>query len=98
MRKGAEESAGGDDAVQNNIPRGVAESMPVAEASSASNCSTLLLDREQLARAINVSSRTVSNWQSSGKIPFLKPSPRCVRFYLPEVLAALRRFTVKEVK
>jgi len=69
--------------------------MPLAEASSAS---TLLLDREQLARAINVSSRTVSNWQSSGKIPFLKPSQRCVRFVLPDVLRALQRFEVKEAR
>ena len=57
-----------------------------------------LLKRQQLARAINVSSRTVSNWQSSGKIPFLKPTERCVRFYLPDVLASLKRFQINAVK
>lgn len=98
MKKKVSESANGDVAVQNNIPSDVAESMPVAEAPSASNCSTLLLDREQLARAINVSSRTVSNWQSSGKIPFLKLSQRCVRFVLPDVLASLKRFQINAVK
>ena len=98
MKKKVSESANGDVAVQNNIPSGVAESTAQAEASSQSNGPTLLRNRKQVARAINVSCRTISNWQSSGKIPFLKPSPRCVRFYLPDVLAALRRFTVKEVK
>jgi hypothetical protein len=57
-----------------------------------------LLKRQQLARAINVSSRTVSNWQSSGKIPFIKPSERCVRFHLPSVLAALWKFEVKALR
>ena len=57
-----------------------------------------LLKRQQLARAINVSSRTVSNWQSSGKIPYLKLSERCVRFVLPDVLRALQRFEVKEAR
>jgi hypothetical protein len=91
-------AANGDVAEQNNIPSGVAESIPVGEASSASNRSKLLLDREQLAHAINVSSRTVSNWQSSGKIPYLKLSERCVRFVLPDVLRALQRFEVKEAR
>ena len=55
-----------------------------------------LLKRLQLARAINVSARTVDNWQRQKKIPFIRISTRCVRFHLPSVLAALRRFEVKE--
>jgi hypothetical protein len=55
-----------------------------------------LLKRPQLARAINVSPRTVDNWQKQKRIPFLKLSARCVRYHLPSVLAALRKFEVKE--
>jgi hypothetical protein len=55
-----------------------------------------LLKREQLARAINASPRSVDNWQKQRKIPFIKISPRCVRFHLSSVLAALRKFEVKE--
>ena len=55
-----------------------------------------LLKRPQLARAINVSARTVDNWQKQKRIPYLKLSARCVRFHLPSVLAALRKFEVRE--
>ena len=55
-----------------------------------------LLKRLQLARAINVSARTVDNWQKQKRIPYLKLSARCVRYHLPSVLAALRKFEVKE--
>ena len=57
-----------------------------------------LLKRHELARALNASPRSVDNWQRQKKIPYIKISPRCVRFYLPAVLAALRRFEVKEAK
>ena len=56
-----------------------------------------LLKRLQLAKAVNVSPRQIDNWQRSKKIPFLKLGPRCVRFHLPSVLAALQRYTIKEV-
>jgi hypothetical protein len=55
-----------------------------------------LLKRRQLARAINVSARTVDNWQKQKRIPYLKLSARCVRYHLPTVLGALRKFEVKE--
>jgi hypothetical protein len=55
-----------------------------------------LLRRPQLARAINVSQRTVDNWQKQKRIPFLKLSARCVRYHLPSVLAALRKFEIRE--
>jgi hypothetical protein len=57
-----------------------------------------LLKRPQLARAINVSPRTVDNLQRRKVIPWVRISPRCVRFHLPSVLAALRKFEVKEAK
>ena len=56
-----------------------------------------LLKRPQLARALNVSPRTVDNWQKQKKIPFLRLSERCVRFSLEGVLRALKKFEVKEV-
>ena len=56
-----------------------------------------LLKRAQLARAINVSARTVDNWQKQKRIPFLKLSARRVRYHLPSVLAALRKFEIREV-
>ena len=57
-----------------------------------------LLKRPQLAKAINVSPRTVDNLQRRKVIPWVRISPRCVRFHLPSVLAALRKFEVKEAK
>jgi len=56
-----------------------------------------LLKRRQLARALNMSCRSIDNWQKQRKIPFIRISPRCVRFHLPSVLAALRRFEVREI-
>lgn len=50
----------------------------------------------QLARACNVSRRTVDNWIKSRRIPFLKLGS-AVRFNVPDVLAALAKFTVKEI-
>jgi hypothetical protein len=56
-----------------------------------------LLKRAQLARALNASCRSIDNWQRQKKIPFIRISPRCVRFHLPSVLAALRKqFEVME--
>jgi hypothetical protein len=55
-----------------------------------------LLKRHQLARAINTSPRSIDNWQKERKIPFIKISSRCVRFHLASVLAALKKFEVKE--
>src|SRR5262245_39338818 len=56
-----------------------------------------LLRRCQLARVISVSPRTVDNWQKQKRIPYLKLSARCVRYHLPSVLAALRRFEIREI-
>ena len=56
-----------------------------------------LLKQPQLAKAINVSARTVDNWQKQKRIPYLKLSARCVRYHLPSVLAALQKFEVKEI-
>jgi hypothetical protein len=39
--------------------------------------------------------RTVDNWIRQRRIPTVRISKRMVRFHLPSVLAALRKFEVK---
>jgi hypothetical protein len=56
-----------------------------------------LLDREQLARVIGLSPRTVSTLKKGKKIPYLALSPRCHKYVLGDVLTALRRFEIREV-
>src|SRR6266850_64286 len=68
----------------------------VLEPLSAGGDQTALLKRGQLARALNASCRSIDNWQRQRKIPFIRISPRCVRFHLPSVLAALRKFEIRE--
>jgi hypothetical protein len=53
--------------------------------------------KSQLARAVQVSNRTIENWAREKKIPVIRTSARCVRFHLPSVVAALRRFEVNAV-
>jgi hypothetical protein len=55
-----------------------------------------LLKREELARALNISPRSVDNFQKAKRIPVIRITPRCVQFHLPSVFAALRRFEVLE--
>ena len=50
-----------------------------------------------IAKAAQCSLRTIDNLQARGLIPFIKLSPRCVRYHLPSVLAALRRYETKEI-
>jgi hypothetical protein len=56
-----------------------------------------MLKRHELARALSISPRSVDNLQHRKVIPCIKISPRCVRFSLSSVLAALRKFEVKAV-
>jgi predicted DNA-binding transcriptional regulator AlpA len=56
-----------------------------------------LLRHKELARALNVSSRTIDNWKRRKTIPIIKISTRCVRFDLGSVLQALRRYEVREI-
>lgn len=52
--------------------------------------SEALLTRRELAKLCKVSTRTVDNWVSSGKLPLIRLSRRCVRFSLPEVIKTLK--------
>ena len=55
-----------------------------------------LVNKRTLARAVSASTRSIDNWIREHKIPVVRISKRCVRFHLPSVLAALRKFEVKE--
>jgi hypothetical protein len=55
-----------------------------------------LVNKRALARAVSASTRSIDNWIREHKIPVVRISKRCVRFHLPSVLAALRKFEVKE--
>ena len=55
-----------------------------------------LLKRPQLAKAINVSPRSVDNLVARHMIPCVRISRRCVRFDLRAVLRALSKFEIRE--
>jgi hypothetical protein len=55
-----------------------------------------LVDKRVVARAASASLRSVDNWIAERKIPVVRITKRCVRFHLPSVLAALRKFEVKQ--
>lgn len=56
-----------------------------------------LVTKAVVAKATTLSVRTIENLANSKRIPVVRISPRCVRYHLPSVLAALRRFEVKAV-
>ena len=55
------------------------------------------LDKKTIARAASVSPRTLENLQAKRIIPFVRLSARCIRYHVPSVIRALRRFELKEV-
>jgi hypothetical protein len=55
-----------------------------------------LVNKRVVAQAASASTRSVDNWIRERKIPVVRISKRCVRFHLPSVLAALRKFEVRE--
>lgn len=48
-----------------------------------------VLTREELAKRLRVSTRTVSEWQQDRTVPYLKVG-KVVLFYWPDVIAHLR--------
>jgi hypothetical protein len=49
------------------------------------------------AKAAKVSVRSIENYTKNKRIPVVRLSPRCVRYHIPSVVAALRRFEVQAV-
>jgi len=70
---------------------------PVPAPESAANDSAALVAKKAVARAASLSIRTIDNLQRRKLIPYIKLSARCVRYHLPSVLAALRKFEIREV-
>jgi hypothetical protein len=75
---------------QHQAPRSLTESI-------APPLSGKRATKRDLCREYRVSLRTVDAWIHEKKIPYLKISPRVVRFDLAEVAKALSRFKVKEI-
>jgi excisionase family DNA binding protein len=50
-----------------------------------------LIDREDLARELKVTSRTIGTWQREGRIPHIKIGRRTVRFDLADVVSFLKK-------
>jgi len=55
------------------------------------------LRREDAARYLNVSTRTVSDWQRRRIIAHVRVAPKCVLFKRSDLDAAMQRFTVDAV-
>jgi hypothetical protein len=55
-----------------------------------------LVKKPVVARAASTSVRTIDNLVKQRKIPIIRISKRCVRFHLASVLAALRKFEIRE--
>jgi predicted site-specific integrase-resolvase len=47
------------------------------------------LTTRQLADHLQVTMRCLANWRAEGRIPFWRLTPRCLRYCLSEVEAAL---------
>jgi hypothetical protein len=69
----------------------------VSAPESAEDDSTGLVRKDAVARAAKVCSRTIDNLQRKKMIPYIKLSARCIRYHIPSVLRALKKFEVKEV-
>lgn len=67
------------------------------DAPASSPADSGLVKKRDVARAAKISVRTVDNLMRAKRIPVVRLSPRCVRFHLPSVLAALRRYEVREI-
>jgi excisionase family DNA binding protein len=55
------------------------------------------ITKDELGEFLKVSQRTVDSWIAKRKVPFIRISPRMIRFKLADVEKALSRYTVKEV-
>ena len=64
---------------------------------SQSNDEQGLVNKRVVARAASVSLRSIDNLVARRVIPVIRITPRCVRFHLPSVLGALRKYEIKEV-
>jgi hypothetical protein len=71
--------------------------MNANEKENNSHDSAGLVNKRVVARAASVSLRSIDNLVARRVILVIRITPRCVRFHLPSVLAALRKYEIKEV-
>ena len=50
-----------------------------------------MLTSADLARHLQVTTRTVQNWRDAGKVPFIRITARCFRYDLDQVQRALAK-------
>lgn len=53
--------------------------------------------RQEAARYLGVSTRTISDWQKKRLIPFVKPARKCVMFQRVALDRAMERLVVQSV-
>ncbi|MBV9657272.1 MAG: hypothetical protein JO295_04090 [Verrucomicrobia bacterium] len=68
---------------------------PLVAARARAVCSS---KKKELAVAVNLPVRTLERLTANGVIPVLRITPRLVRYELPAVLAALRRYETATLK
>lgn len=78
------------------IAKGNNEGRTLPQTSADSLHNATLETAPQIAKACNVSRRTVDNWIKARKIPFIKIGAS-IRFHRPSVMAALSRFTIEPI-
>ncbi len=83
-------------AIKTNTGNTGGQLAPVQQTSALPLPHRALATAPELAAILKVSRRTVDNYTKSRRIPYLKIGAS-VRFNVPDVMAALAKFTVKEV-
>jgi len=77
--------------------KSIAPGNGVITAASRQSVGRHLYSKQDVALAVGVSPRTVDNLMARKAIPYIRLSPRLIRFDLERVKTALARYEVKEV-
>ena len=83
---------------QSNEVGGASKTSACINSNAAAATPKHLLSKREVAAILGVSPRTIDNWISQKRIPYLRLSARLARFSLPKVEAALNRYEIKEVR
>jgi predicted site-specific integrase-resolvase len=57
-----------------------------------------LIRERACAKHLNISHRTLELWRRKGIVPYLRITPKSIRYCLPDILEALRNNYGQEVK
>lgn len=80
-----------------NKGRGTSETTAKRKAERSKISNRHFISKEELAIELGISPRTVDNWMAQKRIPYLRLTPRMVRFNLERVKTALDRYEVREI-